>query len=604
MNGGCVFSSRPMVLKLQLRESATGRSSAPLACWLAPDPFNPRFVALPFSDTCPPLAADPALVPLLADRLTGLAAPRGGYELRGVALPAPWRVVDCFQEWTVDLGGQSRNSNAAALRISAARCGAPVRWPVGALRVDLEDLGGFYQLMMETRHRKGLPVQPLSFFKRAHELFSPAGDLEIWSVSQRGQVIASGLMLRAFDCLHYKWSARRTDSPSGAAHLLLWSVIERHAGVTGSLNLGRTDARNSGLVRFKKEAGAGPRQCPTAFIRPRPTRLAPRSSPGRCEFCRRPGIGSVARGARAERGDLQVHGMNKIVPRPQEATVPSCPVPLHAQNDAFSFWKLPEAWRPALKPSLVQSRIIAEWYLLERYQMGEVEDARIRMSLYYAIKNFIPVKARHLARSMLLRMRPHRGFPKWPCEDALLVFQRDWMLRAIETAGGRDCWHVGFWPNKGCCIVLTHDVESPAGFNRMEAMAELEDRFGFRSAWKLPLDQYPIDWNRVERLCAQGFEFGAHGLRHDGMLFRSHQHFLELAPRVERLARAHGLRGFRSPSTLRNANWLKDMDFDFDSSSPTPIPLSRSRAVRAPSFPTSSAVWSSCLIRCPRITRC
>ena len=259
--------------------------------------------------------------------------------------------------------------------------------------------------------------------------------------------------------------------------------------------------------------------------------------------------------------------MNKIVLRPQEATVPSCPVPPHAQNDAFSFWKLPEAWRPALEPSLVQSRIIAEWYLLERYQMGEAEDSRIRMSLYYAIKNFIPVKARHFARSMLLRMRPHRGFPKWPCEDALLVFQLDWMLRAIETAGGRDCWHVGFWPeNKGCCIVLTHDVESPAGFDRMEAMAELEDRFGFRSAWNLPLDQYPIDWNRVERLCAQGFEFGAHGLRHDGMLFRSHQHFLELAPRVERLARAHGLRGFRSPSTLRNANWLKDMDFDFDSS--------------------------------------
>ncbi len=247
------------------------------ACLLArtKNPFNPRFVALPFSDTCPPLAADPALVPLLADRLTGLAAPRGGYELRGVALPAPWRVVDCFQEWTVDL----RRPIAELERRGAAHFRRQVRRASeGGLSVrcgsSLEDLGGFYQLMMETRHRKGLPVQPLSFFKRAHELFSPAGDLEIWSVSQRGQVIASGLMLRAFDCLHYKWSARRTDSPSGAAHLLLWSVIERHAGVTGSLNLGRTDARNSGLVRFKKEAGAEPSAMPYSFYPTAPNQIS------------------------------------------------------------------------------------------------------------------------------------------------------------------------------------------------------------------------------------------------------------------------------------------------------------------------------------------
>jgi peptidoglycan/xylan/chitin deacetylase (PgdA/CDA1 family) len=126
---------------------------------------------------------------------------------------------------------------------------------------------------------------------------------------------------------------------------------------------------------------------------------------------------------------------------------------------------------------------------------------------------------------------------------------------------------VGFWPERNsCCIVLTHDVESPAGFERMEAIAELEDRFGFRSAWNLPLDQYPIDWKRVERLRAQGFEFGAHGLRHDGMLFRSHRHFMELSPRVQSLAREHNMRGFRSPSTLRNARWISEMDFDFDSS--------------------------------------
>ena len=258
-----------------------------------------------------------------------------------------------------------------------------------------------------------------------------------------------------------------------------------------------------------------------------------------------------------------------IVTTLSETVVPSVrPRAAGTVNDAFSFWKLPEDWRAELGPNTVESsRIITEWYLLERYRTSEIEHARLRISLYYAIKDFIPVSARHLIRSLLFRMRSHPGFPKWPYEDALIVFQRDWVLRALEIVGAPQAWHIGFWPdNHSCCIVLTHDVESSAGFDRMEAMAELEERMGFRSAWNLPLDQYPIDWKRVEQLRARGFEFGAHGLRHDGMLFRSHQNFLTLAPRVESLAREHGLRGFRSPSTLRNARWLSQMDFDFDSS--------------------------------------
>jgi peptidoglycan/xylan/chitin deacetylase (PgdA/CDA1 family) len=241
--------------------------------------------------------------------------------------------------------------------------------------------------------------------------------------------------------------------------------------------------------------------------------------------------------------------------------------PSGIENDAFSFWKPPASWRAALGSSVDYSRIISEWYLLERYHPQGDENLRPTRRFYYAIKDYVPTKTRHFVRSLIFRMRSQPAFPKWPCEDALLAFQRDWMLRALETVGESDAWHLAFWPeNKTCCVVLTHDVESPRGFDRIEAVAELEDRLGFRSAWNLPLDQYPIDWDRVEKLRAQGFEFGAHGLRHDGMLFRSRRHFLELAPRVESLAREHGLRGFRSPSTLRNAQWLSTMDFDFDSS--------------------------------------
>jgi peptidoglycan/xylan/chitin deacetylase (PgdA/CDA1 family) len=236
-------------------------------------------------------------------------------------------------------------------------------------------------------------------------------------------------------------------------------------------------------------------------------------------------------------------------------------------NDAFTFWKLPEPWRGALNSSVAYSRIIAEWYLLEGYRESAHVDSDLTMRLYYAIKNFIPQKTRHRIRSWLFALRTRQVFPKWPCEDALLEFCIDWVLRSLEIVGSADAWHIAFWPEgKTSCAVLTHDVEGPTGFDRMEAVADLEESYGFRSAWNLPLDQYPIDWTAVEKLRARGFEFGAHGLRHDGMLFRSRKHFLELAPRVESLAREHGLRGFRSPSTLRNPQWISEMDFDFDCS--------------------------------------
>jgi hypothetical protein len=48
---------------------------------------------------------------------------------------------------------------------------------------------------------------------------------------------------------------------------------------------------------------------------------------------------------------------------------------------------------------------------------------------------------------------------------------------------------LGCWPEaNGCCIVLTHDVESPNGLAAVERMAALEERYGFRSAWNLVLE--------------------------------------------------------------------------------------------------------------------
>jgi peptidoglycan/xylan/chitin deacetylase (PgdA/CDA1 family) len=235
-------------------------------------------------------------------------------------------------------------------------------------------------------------------------------------------------------------------------------------------------------------------------------------------------------------------------------------------NDAHSFWKPPESWRRILCGSIEASGKAAERYLFEKYLSDDERRPPATISAYYRIKSLIPAGMRHRINSVAIRTRTRRQFPEWPCDSALLDFWHGWLVDALAAVGVKDDWHIAFWPNAmRCCIVLTHDVESPRGIDRMEKMADLEEKYGFRSAWNLPLAQYPIDWDRVARLRRRGFEFGAHGLSHDGRLFRSDRDFAQLKPLLEQLARDRGLAGFRAPSTLRRAEWIASMNFDFDS---------------------------------------
>jgi peptidoglycan/xylan/chitin deacetylase (PgdA/CDA1 family) len=237
------------------------------------------------------------------------------------------------------------------------------------------------------------------------------------------------------------------------------------------------------------------------------------------------------------------------------------------QNDTFSFWKLPEEWKVPLGPSIPESRVTAEYYLFEKYLSTEHRRPPANMQAYYRFKSLIPKLLRHRLNYAAIKIRGKRDFPRWPCESALIEHRRHWLKTCLQTMNTSDAWHIGFWPDgMKSCIVLTHDVEGPVGMGKMERMADLEERYNFRSAWNLPLAQFPIDWSLVNRLRRRGFEFGAHGLSHDGRLFRSEGDFSELAPILEKLAHKHGLDGFRAPSTLRRLDWINQLSFDFDCS--------------------------------------
>ncbi|HVB79135.1 MAG TPA: GNAT family N-acetyltransferase [Candidatus Binataceae bacterium] len=245
------------------------------------NPFLRRVVGLPFSDSCAPLGVDDKAVAAL---MGGLAVdPRmgGSLEIRGARGPAPWRTVDCFEQWSLDLArpfAEIQHEADRNFRRQVRRAASET------LRIETGDsaamLERFYAIQLETRRRLGVPPQPMRFFSLVRESFAATGGLEVWLASCAGRDQAAVVVLRDGATLYAKWSARVAESIAGAAHLLFFSILEHHAGQAASLDLGRTDVRNAGLARFKAEMGATPAPLPYSYF-PRTPRHTSAEDPDR-----------------------------------------------------------------------------------------------------------------------------------------------------------------------------------------------------------------------------------------------------------------------------------------------------------------------------------
>jgi len=124
------------------------------------------------------------------------------------------------------------------------------------------------------------------------------------------------------------------------------------------------------------------------------------------------------------------------------------------------------------------------------------------------------------------------------------------------------------WPEgKKFAFVLTHDVESPRGLNRVKKLAELEMELGFRSSFNfVPEGSYVVPAALREWLTKHGFEVGVHDLNHDGHLFASRESFRVKANRINHYLAEWKAVGFRSGYMLRNLDWIGDLDIAYDSS--------------------------------------
>ena len=116
----------------------------------------------------------------------------------------------------------------------------------------------FYQLLIATRRRHGLPAQPIEWFRNL--IASLGNKLTIRVASKDGRAIASILTLRFKHHLVYKYGCSDQRSHKlGGVQLLLWRAIQdAKDDQLWTLDLGRSDADNAGLIAFKNRWGAAP----------------------------------------------------------------------------------------------------------------------------------------------------------------------------------------------------------------------------------------------------------------------------------------------------------------------------------------------------------
>ena len=117
-------------------------------------------------------------------------------------------------------------------------------------------LASFYRLLIVTRRRRGVPPQPLLWFRNLIACLGEA--LQIRVAFQGSRPIAAILTLRHKDTLLYKYGCSDALYHNlGGIQLLLWrSIQEAKSAGLRTFDLGRSDCDNAGLIRFKDRWGA------------------------------------------------------------------------------------------------------------------------------------------------------------------------------------------------------------------------------------------------------------------------------------------------------------------------------------------------------------
>lgn len=223
-----------------------------------------RWVCLPFSDECAPLAASRSLTETVVLQADLLRREQGVAELQVRTDMGPGvgsaEQVAVTHTATLDGAGDGPwgplRPRASVRRhvATARRAGVQVRFAETC-----DDLvRTYYRLHLQTRRRQGVPVQPRRYFQLLWDRMVAPGRGFVVLAEVDGQPLAGAVYLVGGTTVTYKYGA--SDPGSWAVrpnHAVMWAAItwaSEHG--YSSFDFGRTDLDNVGLRRFKDSWGA------------------------------------------------------------------------------------------------------------------------------------------------------------------------------------------------------------------------------------------------------------------------------------------------------------------------------------------------------------
>lgn len=222
-----------------------------------------RFVSLPFTDHCAPLARGDRELTRLIEGLAAWQLGQDGAKLHvhaelSAAEGIRSSVVAVYHTLALD-GGRAkllaRLKGSSVLRgiRKAEREGVELVVSTAA-----EESDSFYRLLLQTRRRHGVPIQPRRFFTWLWADMLDRGLGFAVIARLRGRPIAGAVFLSSRQTVVYKYGASDVRfwqlRPNNA---VMWAAIEwaLERGCA-QFEFGRTDIQNHGLREFKARWGA------------------------------------------------------------------------------------------------------------------------------------------------------------------------------------------------------------------------------------------------------------------------------------------------------------------------------------------------------------
>ncbi|MBK9282704.1 MAG: polysaccharide deacetylase family protein [Sphingobacteriaceae bacterium] len=198
--------------------------------------------------------------------------------------------------------------------------------------------------------------------------------------------------------------------------------------------------------------------------------------------------------------------------------------------------------------------LILEGYLLEN---NNNLNFTLRKKFYYSIvRPIIPLRIRQRLQSKYNSKVEYKE--NFISEDLIDYLKEKFNFNTLV----RNLYPQSF----ASALILTHDVEEQNGFDFIPNVLELEEKYGFKSAWNIVPYKYKLDEGIIKLIQDSGHEIGIHGYNHDGKLYYSEKIFNYRASFINEAIKKYNAVGFRSPQVHRNLMWLQKLDIKYDAS--------------------------------------